>query len=178
MTHEVIDVDSSALDRSVRDSYRMLSGRAAKGVAVVSTVVGRYDHATTVTDYLSVSYDPPTMLVSLYGLSRTAEAVDEAGRWALSLLASDQRTIADELGELGAPLRGLLARTPHWRRELGAPAIIDGCVAWFECRTTAVHDAATHTLVVGEVVAMGRSDDHDATPLVHYRSEYGTTQRR
>lgn len=175
MAHEIVDVNASALDRTVKDRYRMLSGSAAKGVAVVTTVAARYDHATTVTDYLSVSYDPPTMLVSLYGLSRTVEAVEDSGRWALSLLASDQRTIADEFGELGAPLRGLLARTPHWRREPGAPAIIDGSVAWFECRTTAVHTAATHQLVVGEVVAMGRSDDHRAKPLVFYRSEFGTT---
>lgn len=176
MPPEIIPVDATTLERSVRDSYRMLSGRAAKGVAVVSAVASRYDHATTVSDYLSVSYDPPTMLVSLYGLSRTAEAIEESGTWALSLLASNQRTIADELGELGAPLRGLLARTPHWRRDLGSPAIIDGCVAWFECRTTAVHTAATHQLVVGEVVAMGRSDDHAAKPLIHYRSEYTTTR--
>ncbi|MCW4457401.1 flavin reductase family protein [Microbacterium sp. MPKO10] len=174
MAHEVVEVDAAALDSRVRDRYRMLSGSAAKGVAVVSTRVGRYDHATTVTDYLSVSYDPPTMLVSLYGLSRTAEAVEDAERWAVSLLADDQKAIADELGELGSPLRGLLDRTPHWRRDAAAPAIVEGSVAWFECRTTAVHTAATHLLVVGEVVAMGRSDDHTAKPLVYYRSEYGT----
>ncbi len=175
MSHDIMLVDAADLERSVRDRYRLLSARAAKGVAIVSARVGRYDHATTVTDYLSVSYDPPTMLVSLYGLSRTTEAVEEAGRWALSLLASDQRVIAEQLGELGAPLRGLLDRIPHWRREPGGPAIIEGGVAWFECRTVDVHTAATHQLVIGEVVAMGRSESHTARPLVYDRSEFTTT---
>lgn len=168
----IIPVNATDLDWRTRDAYKALSGMAAKGVAVVSTVSGRYDHATTVTDYLSVSYDPPTVLVSLYGLSRTAEALEDSDRWALSLLTDRQQTIADELGELGAPLRGLLDRTPHWRREAGAPAIVEGGLAWFECRTTAVHTAATHQLFVGEVVAMGRSENHAAKPLLYYRTEY------
>lgn len=168
----IIPVEAQDLDWRTRDAYKALSSMAAKGVAVVSTVSGRYDYATTVTDYLSVSYDPPTVLVSLYGLSRTTEALEDSGHWALSLLTDQQQVIADELGELGAPLRGLLDRTPHWRREPGGPAVVEGSLAWFECRTSAVHTAATHQLFVGEVVAMGRSPEHAAKPLLYYRTEY------
>ncbi|MCX7520657.1 flavin reductase family protein [Microbacterium sp. STN6] len=155
-----------------QDEYRRLSTSAAKGVAVVTAVHRGWDHAVPVTDYLSVSYDPPTMLVSLYGLSRIAEAVSESGRWALSLLASDQRRVAERLSDQGGPLDGLLRTTPHQRREEGAPAIITGALAWFELRTVATHEAATHLLFVGEVVAMGRSRELGGMPLVHYQSGY------
>ena len=155
-----------------QERYRALSGYVAKGVAVISTVHGRWDYATTVTDYLSVSYEPPTMLASLYGLSRMCEAIEESGRWVLSVLAEHQTYPARWLGEQGSPLVGLLDSVPHSRREPESPAIVDGCLAWFELRTTAMHRAATHTLFVGEVSAMGQTGDHAARPLVRYRSGY------
>ena len=120
--------DASPLDArgpEAQDFYKTLSGSVAKGVAVLSTVYRGRDYAATVTDFLSVSYDPPTMLASLYSLSRMAEALETQPRWALSLLADDQQWIAARLGETGTPLIGLLDNIPHFRREPGAPF---GCV--------------------------------------------------
>jgi len=158
--------------RADQEAYKQLATLAARGVAVVSAVRGRWDVAATVTDFLSVSYDPPTMVVSLFSLSRIAEAVTASGRFAVSLLARDQRGIADRLGAPGAPLVGLLDQVPHTRREAGAPVVIDGALAWFELRVVATQDAATHVLVVGEVVATSATARWSARPLVRWRSEY------
>ncbi|WP_223691377.1 flavin reductase family protein [Leifsonia poae] len=155
-----------------RRLYSALGANAAKGVAVVTAHHGVWDNAVTVTDYLSVSYDPPTLLVSLYSLSRMAETVAEAGRWGLSVLAADQGAVADALGEQGSPLVGLLGQIPHFRRDPDGPALIDGALAWFELRTANTVEAATHTLVVGEVVAMGTASSPLARPLIRFRSEY------
>lgn len=165
-------ITSGGPDEADRETYKLLGTQAAKGVAVVSAVHRGWDTAVTVTDLLSVSYDPPTMLVSLYSLSRMAEAVAETGAWGISLLAAGQLGVADALGHEGAPLIGLLQNVPHFRREAGAPALIRGALAWFELRTVAAHDAATHTLFVGEVTAMGRGHSGPATPLVRFRSGY------
>lgn len=159
-------------DDDDRKLYTVLAGNAARSVAIVSARFRGWDSATTVTDFLSVSYDPPTVLVSLYSLSRMAEAVAASERWGLSLLASDQRAVADALGEEGAPLVGLLDRVPHFRRDASAPALISGSLAWFELRTAASYTAATHTLFVGEVTAMGTDAPGSAAPLVRFRSGY------
>jgi flavin reductase (DIM6/NTAB) family NADH-FMN oxidoreductase RutF len=155
-----------------QDFYKSLSGSVAKGVAVLSTMYRGRDYAATVTDFLSVSYDPPTMLASLYSLSRMAEALETAPRWALSLLADDQEWIAARLGETGAPLIGLMDNIPHFRRAPGAPALVKGALAWFELDTVASHPAATHTLVVGEVGWMSHPASVPAAPLVRFRSSY------
>lgn len=155
-----------------QDAYKRLSVNAAKGVAVVTAVHRGWDVAVTVTDFLSVSYDPPTVLVSLYSLSRMAEALDETDRWGLSLLAAGQRGVADALGYEGNPLVGLLDHVPHFRRADGAPPLIDGALSWFELRTVAKHEVATHTLFVGEVTAMGRAAAATAGPLIRFRSGY------
>jgi flavin reductase (DIM6/NTAB) family NADH-FMN oxidoreductase RutF len=165
-------VDAGRLSDADRSLYQWLNGRTAKGVAVVSCVHRGRDYAATVTDFLSVSYDPPTMLVSLYSLSRIAEAVEASGRWALSLLSSTQTAVADALSEPGAPLIALLDNIAHHRREPSSPAIVAGALAWFELRTAALHQVATHTLVVGEVTWMGRGADEGIGPLVRYESEY------
>jgi flavin reductase (DIM6/NTAB) family NADH-FMN oxidoreductase RutF len=155
-----------------QEFYKRLSGQAAKGVAVLSAVHRGWDHAATVTDYLSVSWDPPTMLVSVYSLSRLAEAVETSGRWSLSLLSSEQTAVADRLGEAGAPLVGLLDQVPHFRREETAPPIINGALAWFDLRTASSFQAATHTIFVGEVIWMGRPDAQPANALVRFQSAY------
>jgi len=160
------------------DEYRRLSSEQASGVAVVSTLWRGRDYAATVSSYLSVSYDPPTMLVSLYEGSRITEAVAGSGRWALSLLNGSQQRTANWLASPGAPVEGMLAQTPFRRGEATGSAIMDGSLAYFELETTAVHEAATHLLVVGTVVAMGAGDAGVAglSPLVHYGADYRRLQ--
>ncbi|WP_051191589.1 flavin reductase family protein [Microbacterium luticocti] len=155
-----------------QEAYKQVSSLAAKGVAAVTAHDGRWDHAVTVTDHLSVSYDPPTMLVSVYELSRVADAIVASGRFGVSLLTDRQRRIADWLGEPGAPLVGLLDQVPHLRRDPHGPALIEGALAWFDLRVHAVHRAATHLLVVGQVTAMSERMPWDARPLVRWRGRY------
>jgi len=169
LTEQVVASPPSPADR---DAYRSLVAVAAKTVALLSTTSRGWDHVVPVTDFLSVSYDPPTMLVSVYGLSRVAEALDESGRWALSVLASDQRSLAERFHDPGGPLVGLLNNTPHHRTAPGEPVVIDGCLAWFQLRTVTTHDAATHRLYVGKVVAMGRARPPGGRPLVRERGAF------
>ncbi|WP_460465556.1 flavin reductase family protein [Arthrobacter pigmenti] len=167
-------VDEAEPSQSSIDLYRTLSADIASGVAVVSTVWRRRDYAATVTGHMSVSYDPPTMLVSLYDGGRIADAVSESGIWALSLLGSAHQGNANWLASPGTPLEGLLNQVPFRRGPATGSVIIDGALAYFELRTVAIHEAATHLLVVGEVVSMGRdaSGREVQDPLIHYSSSY------
>lgn len=162
--------DRFASEPLTEDGYRLLSSYAASGVAVISTRLRDRDYAATVSAFLSVSYDPPTMLVSLFELSRIAEAVAESGTWALTLLGRGQQQIARWLSSPGAPVEGLFGQIPHGRSPVADAAIPTGAIAWFELRTIAVHPAATHQLFVGEVLGMGRLGERE--PLVHYGSLY------
>lgn len=168
-------IDATSVSENDQDFYKDLSGSVAKGVAVVTAFHRGWNYAAIVSDYLSVSYDPPTMLVSLYSLSRMVDAIEETGCWGLSILSSRQAALVDRLGQPGAPLVGLLDQIPHARRGQG-PALIDGALGWFELRTSAAHRAATHTLFVGDVTWMGRGTAPGTSPLVRFRSEYNRFQ--
>lgn len=156
------------------DEFRRLSAEAAAGVAVVSTRLRGRDYAATVSAYLSVSYDPPTMLVSLYAESRIAHAVLESGAWALSLLTPGHRGAANWLASPGTPVEGLLERIAFRRGPATQAAVLEGALAYFELETAVVHTAATHLLVVGTVRSMGAQEDPGpaAGPLLHYGGQY------
>ena len=52
----------------------------------------------------------------------------------------------------------------------GAP-LLDDALAVLECRTTAVHDAGDHSIVVGEVEAV-TAPDTARGPLLHHSGAY------
>ncbi|AIY02378.1 putative oxidoreductase [Arthrobacter sp. PAMC 25486] len=156
------------------DEYRRLSAEQGSSVAIISTRLRNRDYAATVSAYLSVSYDPPTLLVSLYAESRIALAVAESGTWALSLLTAEQKSPANWLASPGTPIEGLLNQIDFRRGPLTDNAVIAGALAYFEVETTDIHTAATHLLVVGQVVSMGEDAPwtKDVSPLIHYGGEY------
>lgn len=156
------------------DEYRRLTAEQAGGVAIISTSVRNRDLAATVSSFLSVSYDPPTLLVSLYAESRIALAVLESGSWALSLLTAEQKGHANWLASPGTPVEGLLQQIDFRRGPMTGNAVIAGALAYFEVETTAVHEAATHVLVVGHVLSMGEDApwSKELSPLLHYGGDY------
>ena len=172
-------VEGTGASEETIDRYRELSADIASGVGVVSTRLRGRDYAATVSGFLSVSYDPPTLLVSLYAEARIAEAVVDAGSWALSLLPARLRGTANWLASPGSPLEGLLNQVDYGRGPETGAAVIDGSIAWFEVRTTSVTTAATHRLIVGDVLSMGRraGADDESDPLIHFASAYGRLAR-
>ena len=70
-----------------------------------------------------------------------------------------------------APLHGQLERVPHHRGALTGTALLDQSLATLECRTTALHAAGDHTIVVGEVLAVELPDSPAGT-LLYHRGRY------
>lgn len=132
------------------EAYRRLSEDIASAIAVVTTRSGRWDVAATIDSFLDVSYDPPTMLLSLYGQSRICEALEDSGSCVLNVLADTQRDLSDRFGTPGLPLQGMLTGVPH-ERDASGNAILTGALAHFSLDVQSVHSAATHQLFVCSV---------------------------
>ena len=49
--------------------------------------------------------------------------------------------------------------------------MIDGCLAWVDCRLELVHDAGDHELILGRVVDLGVGAGE---PLLFFRSHFTT----
>lgn len=161
---------SAALDP---DLYRRAMSRFATGVSIVTTLAQEHDHAMTANAVTSVSLDPLLMLVCVERDARFHDAVIDAGVWGISVLAAPARPAADWLATRGRPLHGQLDRIAHTRGPRTGVALIEGALATFECRTTDVHAAGDHSIVVGEVVSAS-SADHPGEALLYYRGRYET----
>ncbi len=161
----------SILSSDFVDDYRRLSDSIASGVAVVTVGEGSRFTGITVDSFLDVSWDPPTMLVSVLSLSRIMDVLESAPMFTLSILSAGQEDIAAWLGASGQPNYGLLNDIRTVEGIHGPAHIADACV-FFEVKVTDRHTVATHTLFSGSVVAQGGCTD--TQPLVRRNRIYGT----
>jgi flavin reductase len=121
------------------------------GVAVLTVDADGARLGLTVGSAVSLSLDPPLVGVAISRQAAMHELLREAGRFALSLLAGDQATVAQHFARGVPPFA-------HWHgiatREgaAGAP-LLEGALGWLECRLEAAHPAGDHTFFVGEVLS-------------------------
>lgn len=153
------------------ENYRRLSEDIASAIALLSARVGRWDLVTPIDSFLDVSYDPPTMVVSLYSLSRAAEALEQTGTCALSVLGDQQQGLAERFSEPGLPLQGMLESVAHTRDGVG-DALIEGSLATFSLEVESSHEAATHTLFVCRVREVHQGPAR--SPLVRFSKRYAS----
>ncbi|MEZ5115185.1 MAG: flavin reductase family protein [Candidatus Nanopelagicales bacterium] len=151
-------------------AFRRVVGRYVTGVTVVTTVAGGLDHAMTANSFTSVSLDPLLVLVCVERDSRFHEAVVDAGRWGVSILAAPARRHARWFATRGRPLVGQFAQVPHHRGSTGV-ALLDESVATLECATEAVYESGDHDILVGRVLSLSPVNPR-AVPLVYYASGY------
>ena len=71
------------------------------------------------------------------------------------------------------PLHGQLDRIAHTHGPQTGVALLEGAMATIECRTTAVHPAGDHSIVVGEVLGVVTAEP-PGDALLYYRGRYET----
>jgi flavin reductase (DIM6/NTAB) family NADH-FMN oxidoreductase RutF len=154
------------------DVFRRVVGHFAAGVTVVSTELDGVEHAMTASAFTSVSLDPLLVLVCVDKEARFHDAVLASGVWGVSILSASGRRAADWFATKGRPLVGQLDQFPYHPGAATNAPLLDGALAWLECRNWAVYDGGDHDIVVGEVLDAGL-DDRDAAPLIYFRGRYG-----
>lgn len=149
----------STAPRRLRDAM----GRFATGVTVITTAdEGEAVHGMTANGVLSVSLDPPLVLVSL-GRCRMAEILPRTGRYGISVLAADQQETAMHFaGQRSA------AASARFTWEAGLP-FLAGSLAQIGCRVAEVHPAGDHVLWIGRVEHMVH---RDGDPLLFYAGRF------
>jgi flavin reductase (DIM6/NTAB) family NADH-FMN oxidoreductase RutF len=144
----------------------------AAGVAVVTVRDGRDDLGTTVSALMSVSLEPPLVLVSLASSGYLCEVLLRQDRWAASLLSAGQAAVASRFAAAGRPsARHLVAGVPHHRGDRSDALVVEGGVAALEAETTQVVPTGDHTLFVARVLTLPYVTP-SLQPLVRLRGRY------
>ncbi len=142
--------------------FKQALGRFASGVTVIAVNDGEGQRGMTASAFLSVSLDPPLVLVSVGKKAHMHAHLLHGARWSASILAHDQAALSGHFAGYGeAEVR--------WEGEQSGPPHLAGALAWVECMPFAAHDAGDHTLFVGQVVAAGH---REGIPLVYSQGKY------
>jgi flavin reductase (DIM6/NTAB) family NADH-FMN oxidoreductase RutF len=180
-----VDTPDPAADRASTypvdpDTFKNALSRFAAGVVVVtaretgetSDTPASDDVGMTATAFLSVSLDPPLVLVSLRHLARMRAVLDAQPLWAVSLLSQSQRHVAGRFAIPGRVSdRLMFADVPHRRGPVSGAPLVGGALATLECRTHKIVEAGDHSLVIGEVLA-AELPSPEGLPLLHFRGRY------
>ncbi|MER5933833.1 flavin reductase family protein [Streptomyces sp. NPDC002054] len=162
------------------ENFRAAMSRLAAGVVLVTahepplTEDGPRgeDVGMTATAFMSVSLDPPLVLVSLREGSRMDDLLAEQPLWAVSVLAEGQRQVAGRFAMKGRISdRLLFADLPWSRGEVSGAPLLDNALATLECRTESRTEAGDHTLVVARVLSAS-VPSAAAGPLTYFKGGY------
>ncbi|MCX5154290.1 flavin reductase family protein [Streptomyces sp. NBC_00291] len=162
------------------DEFRAAMSRLTAGVCLITahepalTTDGPRgeDVGMTATAFMSVSLDPPMVLVSLREGSRMDDLLAEQPLWGASILADGQLQVAGRFAMKGRISDRLLFEgLPQVRGSVSGALLLTGALATLECRTESRVEAGDHTLVLARVLTTTLPNP-DAPPLAHFRGRY------
>jgi flavin reductase (DIM6/NTAB) family NADH-FMN oxidoreductase RutF len=150
--------------------FRRAMGCFATGVTIITVDLEGEVHGMTANAFASVSLDPMLVLVCVDHTTRTHAHMHAKKRFGINVLSEDQRGISEyyarperthEQAEAEAGAR-------FDRTQQGTP-MLQGALAYLECRLHSAQDAGDHTIFIAEVeqVVVNESE-----PLLFYRGKY------
>lgn len=159
-----MDDDAENIDQA---TFRTVLGHFPTGVVVVAAAGEDGPAGLAIGSFTSVSLDPPLVLFCPSKTSTSWPRIEAAGAFCVNVLADDQEEVSrvfagkapDKFAAIG------------WRPAPGTSSpIINGVLAWIDCRVERVDEGGDHWVVLGRVV--GLDVERESKPLVFFRGGY------
>ena len=150
--------------------FRKAMGCFATGVTIITVDLDGEVHGMTANAFASVSLDPMLVLVCVDHTTRTHAHLHAKKRFGINVLCEDHRGISEyyarperdhDNAEVEAGAR--FDRTAH-----GTP-VLQGALAYLECRLHSAQVAGDHTIFIAEVEDVVV---RDGKPLLFFRGKY------
>lgn len=150
--------------------FRRLMSRFATGVTVVTTRSGQNIHGLTCNAFCSISLNPCTVMVSVAKDARSWPLIEESRLFAVNVLSEDQSSVSDRFAGRHREKDDDRFEGIEWATAVTGAPLLEGAQGYLDCRVTQSYDGGTHTLFLGEVVALKLDDSR--SPLVFCGSSY------
>lgn len=133
--------------------YRLLNHGPT---VLVSSAQGARRNVMAAAWCMPLDFDPPKLLVVIDKSTFTRELIEASGEFAINVPTQAQRELTVAVGSDSGREKdkfASLAISTFDAHEVAAP-LIEGCVAWLECRVVPEpHNQSRYDLFIGEVVA-------------------------
>lgn len=135
--------------------FRQAMAQVTAAVHVITTAAGAHRAGLTASAVTSLSDTPPLMLVCVHSDSRTLARIAANGVFCVNTLSEADQEVAETFaGRKGLNGEERFAVGSWGRLQTGSPAL-GSALACFDCRLVESRVMATHTIVIGEVLALG-----------------------
>lgn len=139
----------------------------ASAVCVASASEGEARHGRTITTAISLSTQPPSLLISITKETELARMVLKTRGFSLAFLAEDQQPVSDAFAGKSRLADRFLAGT--WTQWPSGRPKLEGAATSLDCSLAGVIEMDTHYLFAGIPVA---SQITERKPLVWHRRGY------
>jgi flavin reductase (DIM6/NTAB) family NADH-FMN oxidoreductase RutF len=149
-----------------KNELRRVMGHFATGVTVITSIRSSGEiHGLTANAFTSVSLIPPLLLVCIDKKAESYPCFDESKIFTVNVLAADQEALSRRFAVTGGDkFEGVSYKVGA----NGAP-ILDGALAYLECKVTEKIDGGDHTIYVGEIE---QAETKEGKPLLFFRGGY------
>jgi flavin reductase (DIM6/NTAB) family NADH-FMN oxidoreductase RutF len=143
--------------------FRNCLGRFATGVTVITTEVDGQVHGMTANGFMSVSLEPPLVLISVGNKARLNSLLPQSRSYGVSILSETHENFSRHFA--GRPVDGLAI---PFVKKRGTP-VLEGAAACLVARVVDIHPAGDHTLYIGQVEYL---EMNETRPLLFFAGKY------
>jgi flavin reductase (DIM6/NTAB) family NADH-FMN oxidoreductase RutF len=149
-----------------KNELRRVMGHFATGVTVITTLRASGElHGLTANAFTSVSLIPPLVLVCVDKKAESYPCFEESKVFTVNILASDQEALSRRFAVSG----GEKFQGVAYRAGANSAPILEGSLAYIECRITQTIDGGDHTIYLGEVE---QAETREVKALLFFRGGY------
>jgi flavin reductase (DIM6/NTAB) family NADH-FMN oxidoreductase RutF len=146
-------------------AFRRTMGMFATGVTIVTIRTGDQMHGMTANAFMSVSLQPPLVMISVDKRARMCGLLHQDRRFGISVLSEQQRDLSDRFAgrkvDIPEPVFDLVRDTP----------MLDGALAHIVAKVVRTYWGGDHTLFVGEVEYVRYGEGR---PLLFHQGRYSS----
>jgi flavin reductase (DIM6/NTAB) family NADH-FMN oxidoreductase RutF len=158
LTTNSIELDHDLAAGVSGEQFRDLMSQVCGPVVVVTTVWRGQPVGTTVSAFMSLSLQPPMVLLALDRSSRLLDKVLESREFGVNVLGADQQDLARIFASKSDDKFAGVA----WSARHSVPRL-HGALGWAHCRVTRTAPGGDHVIIVGTVTDI---DHAEGAPLV------------
>ena len=145
-------------------ALRRTLGMFATGVTVITALKGEQVHGMTANAFMSVSLEPPLVLISVDRRTKMCGFLHEGMHYGVSVLCATQAALSDRFAgrpgeDLPEPRFALVRETP----------LVEGALAHFVARVERSYWGGDHSLFLGRVEY---ARQNEGTPLLFHGGRY------
>lgn len=153
-------------------NFRAVMRRFPAAVNVIVSNKDGVDHGMTATAVMSVSMDPPSLVVCINNNTFLHEILLNQPTFSVNVLSAEQQHISNAFS--GQVLPQERFKIGQWERHASGVLALEDALAKVVCKRMAAIPYGTHTLFIGKVIEAGVTEEQ--SPLLYENTKYCITQ--